>query len=757
MRLTLGSDSQTKLAAALLFAAGSEPEPQQHEILETEANDNDLSAGFWVGEWLAEPTLNRISRDGDDVAVEPKVMEVLVCLASHPGRAVTKDHFFETLWEGMVVTDDSLSRCISELRKHFGDDSRDPRYIETIRKTGYRLLAPVTLREDSAPDFRRRMPSLDGAAPKHAERSVNGNREDAPAPRRPRSAFVVAILVAVAALLLWMQTRETGSPDPLVPVTTPFTSLPGLEIDPAFSPDGRRIAFASDDNGQRNFDIYIKQEGSETILRITDDTADERFPSWSPDGLFLAFVRLGAGSSAVYTIPSLGGQERKIADFGSRRVQGVSWSPDGSQLAVSAQREPFGAFSIFLVGVDTAHVRRITSPPKSDYGDVTPAFSPDGKALAFARGISDDVQDIFVYFFDTNEARQVTHDSVTVAGVDWLPDAKSIVFASHRRHASGIWSVKVDGGEAVGLASAGPGTNYEHPSLSADGSRLTYAQRTASVNIWRLYKPEGFPGLRARPAVFSTHWDSYPDIAPAGDRIAFASTQSGQREIWVSDADGKNPAQLTSGGGRAKAPRWSPDGSELAFQWRKDGQADIYVIGAEGGAPRRVTVSPFEDTNPTWSRNADFIYFTSNRSGGWEIWRKSAQGGPAEQITKNGGKFSMESDDGESIYYVRPDTDGIWNYPLDGSAEPRMVFANLDGRDWGNWSVTPSGIYFVQRLEHSPALAFYGFQSGRTTHLKTLDSVPSHPALSVSKDLSWFVYTQIDDEGSDIMVLEGFR
>ncbi len=728
--------------------------------METEASDKDLNAGFWVGEWLAEPSLNRISRDGEDVAVEPKVMEVLVCLANHSGRTVTKDHFFETLWEGMVVTEDSLSRCISELRKHLGDDSRDPTYIETIRKTGYRLLAPVTPREDIGdPDFRRRTPSNETAGVKDVQRSSGHVKDDvvgAPT-KRPRSSFVVAMLVVVGALVVWMQLRTTESSDPPVPVTTPFTSLPGLEIDPAFSPDGRRIAFASDDNGQRNFDIYIKQEGSETILRITENAADERFPSWSPDGLFVAFVRLGADGNSVYTIPSLGGQERKIADFGSRRIQGVSWSPDGSQLAVSAQREPFGAFSIFLVGVDTTQVRRITSPPKSDYGDVTPAFSPDGKALAFARGISEDVQDIFVYFFDTNEARQVTRDSVTIAGVDWLPDARSIVFASHRSHASGIWSVNVDGGEAIGLASAGPGTNFEHPSLSGDGKRLTYAHRTASVNIWRLYKPDGFPGLRARPAVFSTHWDSYPDIAPAGDRIAFASTQSGQREIWVSDADGKNAAQLTSGGGRAKAPRWSPNGSELAFQWRKEGQADIYVIDAEGGAARRITVSPFEDTNPTWSRSADFIYFASNRSGQWEIWRKTAQGGPAEQITQNGGKFSMESSDGESIYYVRPDTDGIWNYPLDGSAEPRQVFANLDVRDWGNWSVTPSGIYFVQRLEHSPALAFYGFQSGRTTHLKTLDSVPSHPALSVSKDLSWFVYTQIDDEGSDIMVLEGFR
>ncbi|HUF08670.1 MAG TPA: winged helix-turn-helix domain-containing protein, partial [Rhodothermales bacterium] len=99
-----------------------------------------LTAGFWVGDWLVEPSLNRMTREDEDVAVEPKVMEVLVCLAEQPGRTVTKDYFFETVWSGMVVTEDVLSRCISELRKNLGDDSRDPHYIETIRKTGYRLL-----------------------------------------------------------------------------------------------------------------------------------------------------------------------------------------------------------------------------------------------------------------------------------------------------------------------------------------------------------------------------------------------------------------------------------------------------------------------------------------------------------------------------------------------------------------------------------------------------------------------------------------
>lgn len=721
-------------------------------------NDNlqpdELKAGFWVGEWLAEPSLNRISREGEDVAVEPKVMEVLVFLALNPGQTVTKDSFFETVWDGMVVTEDVLSRCISELRKNLGDDSRDPRYIETIRKTGYRLIAPVTNREPGAvPDQRRRQPPVTPRAKSSTEST--GAASAAPRSRRrwPVVLFVMLVLISGGYLAYTRLTPEPEVETPS-PVITPFTSLPGLEIDPSFSPDGQKIAFASDDNGQRNFDIYIKQEGSEKALRLTDDSGDDRYPAWSPDGLFIAFVRSAGGSNAVYLVPSLGGQERKIADLGLHHVQGTSWSPDGRRLAVSIQREPFGAYSIFLVRVDTTSLARITTPPQYHFGDVAPRFSPDGKSIAFARCISEDVQDLFLYSLDTGELKQITFDSAAIAGLDWMPDAKSIVFASRREDGSGLWRVNLTGGEPYGIAAADPGTSYESPSIAKGGSRLTYVHRNANVNIWRLFKPRGFPGLRARPAVFTTHWDSQPDISPDGDRIAFASTQSGHREIWVADTDGRNQAQITMDDGGAKAPKWSPEGTELAFQWTRNGQTDIYLVSAEGGPPSRLTKSPSEDTVPVWSRDGRAVYFSSNRSGRWELWRISKTGGDPEQITRHGGRFGMESRDGTSIYFVRPDTTGVWRRKLDSPDEPRMVFAKLDPRDWANWSVAPSGIYFVERQGFAPTLSFYGFQSRRTTRLQTLDKVPADPALATSADFSWFAYAQVDDEGSDIMVLE---
>ena len=103
---------------------------------------------FQVGDWRVHPSLNRLARNGEDVRVEPKVMQVLECLAEKPGEVVSRDELVARVWAGVFVTDDVLHRAIRELRRVFGDDTAKPTYIETIRKRGYRLIAPVVIGAD---------------------------------------------------------------------------------------------------------------------------------------------------------------------------------------------------------------------------------------------------------------------------------------------------------------------------------------------------------------------------------------------------------------------------------------------------------------------------------------------------------------------------------------------------------------------------------------------------------------------------------
>lgn len=115
-----------------------------------------ISEDVQVGVWRVAPMAGRISREGADRALEPKVMDLLILLASRPGDVVPHEEMLTALWPNMVVGDDTLARCVSKLRKALGDDPKAPRYIETISKRGYRLIAPVGQSKAQAVALQRR-------------------------------------------------------------------------------------------------------------------------------------------------------------------------------------------------------------------------------------------------------------------------------------------------------------------------------------------------------------------------------------------------------------------------------------------------------------------------------------------------------------------------------------------------------------------------------------------------------------------------
>jgi len=116
------------------------------------AVDNAVEGEFYIEDYFVQPQLNRIALEEKVVQVQPKIMQVLVCLGEQPGKVITRERLFQTVWADTNVTDHVLSRSISELRKVFNDDPRNPRVIETIPKAGYRLIATVSRPSETTVD-----------------------------------------------------------------------------------------------------------------------------------------------------------------------------------------------------------------------------------------------------------------------------------------------------------------------------------------------------------------------------------------------------------------------------------------------------------------------------------------------------------------------------------------------------------------------------------------------------------------------------
>ena len=692
-----------------------------------------MKGDFYLGPWLVQPSLDRMSLEGRIVQVRPKVMDLLVYMAGSAGTVISKETLLNDVWGTEAISESALTRTITELRSAVRDDVDQPRFLENIPKRGYRLIAPVrpvaSLEETRA--RRRRIPAL---------------------------AIVVAALLISGSLALLVYEMVPSEPTDALRVR-PLTAWPGHEGWVSFSPDGKRLALAWSGESDDNFDIYVKGIDDDSRVRLTTDPQMDWSPAWSPDGRAIAFLRRSNLGAAVYVVPASGGPERFIATLKTRTLSQffhmLDWSGDGA-LVVPDQNSPEEPFHIIRLSIDTGETRQLTSPPPRSPGDLRPIVSPDGQTLAFTRGLEPTPSDIYVLPVTGGEPRRVTFDESVITSLTWSEDGGSIVFSSERGASAGagsLWRVRVDASTARPEVEQlrGIGQRATGPVIARRGRRLAYMESVRDTNVWRVAATgEGL----AQPLVSSTREENHPDYSPDGARIAFSSNRSGSWEVWVASSDGSNPRQVTSyAAAPAWQPRWSPNGRVLAFS---KGNVDIYTITPEGSAPRQLTSDPASDTNPSWSRDGRSVYFSSNRSGPYEIW-KTALDEPARllQVTHGGGRGPRESMDGDRLFYTKR-TDSaleIWSTGVNGGAETRLLGPI---HSWAGWVPDHHGIYFI---EPARRIAYYRFATGDITPIAALAKEPGpfNTGLALSPDGRWLLYSQLDRSGADIMLVENFR
>jgi len=182
--------------------------------------------------------------------------------------------------------------------------------------------------------------------------------------------------------------------------------------------------------------------------------------------------------------------------------------------------------------------------------------------------------------------------------------------------------------------------------VSRSGARLGYVQGLTNVNIWRLDLLASPP--KAQRLVVSSRQQRAPSLSPDGSKIAFESDRTGPNEVWVCDADGSNPIQLTSFGiSGTGTPRWSPDGKLIAFDSRISGEADIYLVDPQGGVPRRLDIDIGGNSQPSWSHDGSWIYFViGDDARRPSVWKVPSHGGHAVRITQAQAAYPLESADG---------------------------------------------------------------------------------------------------------------
>lgn len=545
----------------------------------------------------------------------------------------------------------------------------------------------------------------------------------------------------------------------------PLTSYAGSEIHPSLSPDGNRVAFAWDGEKQTNFDVYVKQLGPGTPLRLTTDPAVDLSPVWSPDDRYIAFLRvLSERRQAVVLVPPLGGPERVLGeirtDFPQTIVVGrcLAWTPDGASLILSDRDSEDEPISLFLHDIETGAKRRLTTPPKSSIGDCGPAFAPDGRSLAFIRMEGSGRIELYVLSLSDNlhpagEPIRLPHGSGLAGTPVWTLDGSEIVFSSGTWADRSLWRVNASGsGTPRRLAAVGEDSSYPALSSRVRPSHLVYQRQRRNTNIWRSAGTAENRGAGPFKLISSTYRDFNPQYSPDGARIAFASHRTGSREIWVCEHDGSNAVQLTSfGGPMTGTPRWSPDGKRIVFDSFAEGQWDIYVVNVDGGSARRLTNDKSGAIKPSCSRDGKWVYFTSNRTGQEEVWKLPIDGGEPVQVSRGGGTVAFESPDGKSVYFLR--NLDLMTMPVGGGDGSRVI-----GPVYRlGYAVTDQGIYYIAdpNAAKERSIRFLSFATGQTAVVATTGR-RLNLGLSVSPDGRFILYSVIE-QNDDLMLVENFR
>jgi DNA-binding winged helix-turn-helix (wHTH) protein/Tol biopolymer transport system component len=505
-----------------------------------------------IGDFVALPASNELRGSGGVVRLRPLLMDVLLRLAATPGEVVPRERLIADAWPRRMVNDEVLSRTIAELRTALGDDARQARYVETIPKVGYRLVAPV----------------VPGAhSPAAASASAPGNASDETAGKPPatagkrRAPLAIAAGFAVAALLLALVYLARGDPpdaaaelERRLAAAQPFTADKALEIAPRFSPDGERIAYVIAEGSASRIAIQPVEGGPRRF--VGEAGVVHHSPVFFPDGKRLAAWRSKGGECALVEHDLDAGTERTLLDCRLRPHARFDLSPDGGQLAVSATlRDRFPA-GLVLVDVATGQLKPLTSPEPGQGDDVNPRFSPDGKRIAFFRGTASHRRVWTAVLDDPASAQPASPLEGLTYGAAWLGPAGPLVVAADWFGFRALNVLDPATGRARLLGARGA----RFPDRSHRGD-VVFENASYEANLWRIDPgDETAPPRRLWP---STRYTNQAAFSPDGRQVVFVSNRDGLEGLYVAPLEGEAARLALPAGYRYIRPAFGADGRSL--------------------------------------------------------------------------------------------------------------------------------------------------------------------------------------------------
>ncbi|HKE26268.1 MAG TPA: winged helix-turn-helix domain-containing protein [Bryobacteraceae bacterium] len=733
------------------------------------------SGRYQFGVFELDREAMELRKRGVRIRLQEQPFRILCALLEAPGEIVSREKLKAILWpdDTFVEFERGMNAAVAKLRQALGDSADNPRFVETIPRRGYRFIGAVSSADTPAesplvakkPETERPW-NISTAEETFRETGVRRSRHHWRWP-------VLALVLAIAGFgSWWVLMRPKSEP---APHWERITADAGLTTEPAISPDGKLLAYASDRAGG-GLHIWVQQlaRGGQAI-QITSGDADEHEPSFSPDGSKIVF-RSEQNGGGIYVVPTLGGERTLLAPAG----HDPRFSPDGFSVVYWKGRFISSAFgagsgepSIFLVRATGGTPREL---PTGLAEAAHPVWSPDGAHILIygtkkpygqlplgptqpggdwwilpASGGTAKPTGAFAHF--RKQGLATTYPAEIPRPGYWAKDA--VVFFARQGDTVNLWRIPISSRDLVANGPAKrltAGTEMEAYASLSQGGRLAFAGLSLHVNLWSIPVDlnQGKATGSLRRLTQGLVFDAQPSVCPEGGRVVFNSTRSGSARpgIWSRDLESGRETLIVQGDAGPFHPQISTDCSRVAYT-QDDGD---YLVPATGGPPQRIC----SDCSMVWgwSQEQKRILFSKRERPSIHLLDLSSKEDRVFVRSSDERLFQARlSPDERWVIFLR-ETEGLWMAPVrNGSAASerewsRFTESNVQA-DKPRWSSDGKIVYYTadrdgfwclwaQRVDPATKrpmglpLAVYHFHSAR---LSMANAARGEQEISVGKDM----------------------